>query len=212
MADMPAESGDSNARGAAATPGLAARGLNVNFLVGVTNLPLVRQFALLVGLAASVALGFAVVLWSKDADYRPVTGVESPRQINQVAEVLADSGIPHRIDSGSGVLLVPSERIHEARMKMAGADIVDGSQVGFERLDEDSGFGVSQFMEVTRYRRSLEGELARSVATLNPVRRARVHLAIPKRTAFVRDQRKASASVTLALSPGASLGDDQVQA
>jgi flagellar M-ring protein FliF len=212
MADMPAEVGDSRAVGAARSGAAAGRGLDLSFLVGLGNLPIARQIALMIGLAASVALGFAVVLWSQDVDYRPLTGVVSARQTNEVAQVLSASGIPHRVDPASGMLLVPSERIHEARMKMAGANIVDGSQMGFELLDEKQGFGVSQFMEVARYRRSLEGELARSIASINAVHQARVHLAIPKQTAFLRDQRKPTASVTLALSPGANLDRDQVKA
>jgi len=209
MADMPAETSDARP---AARSGAAGRGLDVSFLVGFGSLPIVRQVGLMIGLAASVALGFGVVLWSQDDEYRPLTGVVSPRQTNEVAEVLSTSGIPHRIDPASGMLLVPSGRIHEARMKMAGAEIVDGTQMGFELLDEDQGFGVSQFMEQARFRRSLEGELARSIASLNSVHNARVHLAIPKRTAFVRDQRQPTASVTLALAPGATLDGDQVQA
>lgn len=215
MADMPAEMAETSPSGPVrpgATRSGGGRGLDVNFLVGFSNLPIVRQIALMIGLAASVALGFGVVLWSKDVDYRPLTGVVSARQANEVAEVLTGSGIPHRIDPASGLLLVPSDRIHEARMKMAGANIVDGTQRGFELFDEDQGFGVSQFMEVTRYRRSLEGELARTITSINAVQHARVHLAIPKQTAFLRDQRKPTASVTLALSPGATLNGDQVQA
>ncbi|MAT83617.1 MAG: flagellar M-ring protein FliF [Gammaproteobacteria bacterium] len=208
MADMPAEV---SANPPAPRPA-AGRGLDMSFLVGFGSLPIVRQIGLMIGLAASVALGVAVVLWSQDEEYRPLTGVVSARQTNEVAEVLSSSGIPHRLDPASGMLLVPAERIHEARMKMAGANVVDGSQMGFELLDQEQGFGVSQFMEVARYRRSLEGELARSIASLNSVHNARVHLAIPKRTAFVRDQRKATASVTLALAPGATLDGDQVQA
>ncbi len=208
MADMPAEIGNNRP----APAGAGNQGLNMSFLLGFGSLPIVRQVGLMIGLAASVALGVAVVLWSQDEDYRPLTGVVSARQTNQVAEVLTASGIPHRIDTASGMLLVPSNRVHEARMKMAGADIIDGSQIGFERLDEDQGFGVSQFMEVARFRRGLEGELARSIASINTVQQARVHLAIPNRTAFLRDQRQPSASVTLTLSPGASLGADQVRA
>lgn len=212
MADMPAEIGNASASIARLPSTPAPAGFNLSFLLGFGSLPIVRQIGLMIGLAASVALGFGVVLWSQDEDYRPLTGVVSARQTNQVSEVLSASGIPYRIDSASGMLLVPSERIHEARMKMAGADIVDGTQIGFERLDEDQGFGVSQFMEVARYRRSLEGELARSITSLNSVQQARVHLAIPNRSAFLRDQRTPSASVTLTLSPGASLAADQVQA
>lgn len=212
MADLPAEINSGNVPAAAPRGQPAPGGMNLSFLLGFGSLPMVRQVGLMIGLAASVALGVGVVLWSQDEDYRPLTGVVSARETNQVAEILSTSNIPYRIDASSGLLLVPSDRIHQARMKMAGAGITDGSQIGFERLDEDQGFGVSQFMEVARYRRSLEGELARSIASINAVQHARVHLAIPNRTAFLRDQRTPSASVTLTLLPGASLGGDQVSA
>jgi flagellar M-ring protein FliF len=133
MADMPAEIQETRARLPARSGG--AGGLDMSFLVGFGSLPIVRQIGLMIGLAASVALGVAVVLWSQEQDYRPLTGVVSARQTNEVAEVLTSSGIPHRIDPSSGMLLVPAERIHEARMKMAGANVVDGSQMGFELLD-----------------------------------------------------------------------------
>lgn len=209
MSDLPAESA---APPALPQPPKAPPSLDNNFLAGFAGLPIVRQLGVMVGIAASVALGFALVLWSQDPDYRPLTDVVSPRQANAVVDALQASGIPHRLDGNTGMVLVPAERIHEARMKMAGAGIVDGSQMGVELLERDQGFGVSQFAEVARHRRSLEGELARSIGTINAVSQARVHLAIPKQTAFLRDQRQPTASVTLKLLPGRELDGDQVRA
>jgi len=97
-------------------------------------------------------------------------------------------------------------------MKIAGAQIPSGEQAGFELLDKDQGFGVSQFMEAALHRRSLEGELARSIMTIQGVRQARVHLGIPRATGFVRDQRAPTASVTVTLASGQSLGEGQVRA
>jgi flagellar M-ring protein FliF len=183
-----------------------------SFLRGFASLPMLRQVGLMLGLAASVALGFAVVLWMREPEYKPLTGITSPYQANQVSEVLQAEGIPYRLDSGTGMLLVPAASIHDARMKIAGADIGGGAQVGFELLDRDQGFGVSQFMETAMYRRSLEGELARSITSIQAVHQARVHLAIPKATAFLRDQRRPSASVTVTLAAGQSLSQGQVRA
>jgi len=209
MSDLPAES---TATAALPEPPKPPPSLDNNFLAGFAGLPIVRQLGIMVGIAASVALGFALVLWSQDPDYRPLTDVVSPRQANAVVDALQASGIPHRLDAKTGMVLVPAERVHEARMKMAGAGIVDGSQMGVELLEQDQGFGVSQFAEVARHRRSLEGELARSIGTINAVSQARVHLAIPKQTAFLRDQRQPTASVTLQLLPGRQLDGDQVRA
>ncbi len=190
----------------------ASPSLDVDFLRGFGSLPIVRQVGLMIALAASVALGVAVVLWMQQDDFRTLTGIDSPAKANEVVAVLDASGIPSRIDPRSGMLLVPADRLHEARMKMAGAGIADGSQSGFELLDKDQGFGVSQFMETARYRRSLEGELSRSVASINAVHQARVHLALPKPSAFLRDQRRPTASVTLVLAPLASMDGNQIRA
>ncbi len=182
-----------------------------SFLRGFSALPMFRQVGLLLALAASVAMGFSVVLWMREPDYKPLTGVSSAYQANQVAEVLQAEGIPYRMDSGTGMLMVPVESLHVARMKIAGSD-VGGGQVGFELLDRDQGFGVSQFMETAMHRRSLEGELARSITSIQAIQQARVHLAIPKSTAFLRDQRAPSASVTVTLGPSQSLAEGQVRA
>ncbi len=183
-----------------------------SFLRGFGTLPILRQVGLLIALAASVAMGFSVVLWMREPDYKPLTGVSSAYQANQVAEVLQAEGIAYRMDSATGMLLVPVDSLHAARMKIAGSEAGSGGQQGFELLDRDQGFGVSQFMETAMHRRSLEGELARSITSIQSIVQARVHLAIPKTTAFLRDQRTPSASVTVTLAPSQSLGEGQVRA
>jgi flagellar M-ring protein FliF len=183
-----------------------------DLLRGFGALPIFRQVGLMLALAGSIAVGFSVVLWMRDPDYKPLTGIVSARQANDAAEVLQAANIPYRLDEGSGTLLVPATMLHEARMKMAGAGGVEGDQLGFELLDKDQGFGVSQFMETNMFRRSLEGELARSITSIDSVQHARVHLAIPKSTAFLRDERMPTASVTVSLAPSQSLSDGQVRA
>ncbi|AYC32525.1 flagellar basal body M-ring protein FliF [Pseudomonas cavernae] len=183
------------------------------FLENLSEMSMLRQVGLLVGLAASVAIGFAVVLWSQQPDYRPLYGSLAGMDANQVTETLAAADIKYSIEPSTGALLVKADDLARARMKLAGAGIApQDSSVGFEILDKDQGLGTSQFMEATRYRRGLEGELARTVSSLNNVKGARVHLAIPKSSVFVRDERKPSASVLVELYPGRSLEPSQVMA
>ena len=185
----------------------------LSFLENLSEMTMLRQVGLMVGLAASVAIGFAVVLWSQQPDYRPLYGSLAGMDAKQVMETLAASDIAYTIEPNSGALLVKADDVARARLKLAGAGVAptDGN-IGFEILDKDQGLGTSQFMEATRYRRGLEGELARTIASLNNVKGARVHLAIPKSSVFVRDERKPSASVLVELFAGRSLEPGQVLA
>lgn len=187
--------------------------LGLAFLENLSEMSMLRQIGLLVGLAASVAIGFAVVLWSQQPDYKPLLGNLAGMDSNQVMEALNAADIAYTVEPNSGALLVKSEDLGRARMKLAAAGVApsDGN-VGFEILDQEQSLGTSQFMEATRYRRGLEGELARTISSLNNVKGARVHLAIPKSSVFVRDERKPTASVLVELYPGRSLEPSQVMA
>ncbi|MEG1078097.1 MAG: flagellar basal-body MS-ring/collar protein FliF [Pseudomonas sp.] len=185
----------------------------MSFLENISQMPMLRQVGLLVGLAASVAIGFAVVLWSQQPDYRPLYGSLAGLDTKQVMETLAAADIPYNVEPNSGALLVKADDLSRARLKLAAAGVAPGDgNVGFEILDKEQGLGTSQFMEATRYRRGLEGELARTVSSLNNVKGARVHLAIPKSSVFVRDERRPSASVLVELYPGRALEAGQVLA
>ena len=187
--------------------------LGLSFLENLSEMSMLRQIGLLVGLAASVAIGFAVVLWSQQPDYRPLLGSLAGMDANQVMETLAAADISYTVEPNSGALLVKADDLARARLKLASAGIAPtDSNIGFEILDKDQGLGTSQFMEATRYRRGLEGELGRTISSLNNVKGARVHLAIPKSSVFVRDERKPSASVLVELYPGRSLEPSQVMA
>lgn len=187
--------------------------LGLSFLENLSEMSMLRQIGLLVGLAASVAIGFAVVLWSQQPDYRPLLGSLAGMDANQVMETLAAADISYTVEPNSGALLVKADDLARARLKLAGAGIAPtDSNIGFEILDKEQGLGTSQFMEATRYRRGLEGELGRTVSSLNNIKAARVHLAIPKSSVFVRDERKPSASVLVELYPGRSLEPSQVMA
>ncbi|NQD95066.1 flagellar M-ring protein FliF, partial [Pseudomonas sp. CrR25] len=177
------------------------------------DMTMLRQLGLLVGLAASVAIGFAVVLWSQQPDYRPLYGSLNGMDASQVVETLAAADIAYTVEPNSGALLVKADDLARARMRLAAAGVAPSDKsVGFEILDQEQGLGTSQFMEATRYRRGLEGELARTVSSLNNVKAARVHLAIPKSSVFVRDERRPSASVLVELYSGRALEPSQVMA
>ncbi|WNW11138.1 flagellar basal-body MS-ring/collar protein FliF [Pseudomonas sp. DTU_2021_1001937_2_SI_NGA_ILE_001] len=183
------------------------------FLENLSEMTMLRQVGLLVGLAASVAIGFAVVLWSQQPDYRPLYGSLAGLDSKQVMDTLTAANIRYTVEPNSGALLVKADDLQRARIQLAQAGVSQtDANIGFEILDKDQGLGTSQFMEATRYRRGLEGELARTISALNNVKAARVHLAIPKSSVFVRDDRKPTASVLVELYPGRALEAGQVAA
>ena len=170
-----------------------------------------RPLLLLVGIAMAVAAGVTVVLWSRGPTYSLLyanLGTEDQAQITQTLEA---AQIPYRIQPGSNSIEVPVERLSDARLKLAGQGLPEGGG-GFATMEKDPGFGVSQFMENARYQHALETELARTIAALRPVEGARVHLAVPRQSAFVRDHKGASASVFLQLKQGRRLEQEQIQA
>jgi flagellar M-ring protein FliF len=169
-----------------------------------------RPLLLLIGLAAAVAIGVAVALWTKEPTYSLLVAGGSDSEAAKIVQSLEGSAIPYRIESGSGAILVPAEKLSEARLKLAAQGIGDASG-GFSAMSKDPSFGVSQFMESARYQHALEVELAQTIANLQPVEGARVHLALPRQSAFLRDRKPASASVFIQLKAGRRLAEEQVQ-
>ncbi len=179
---------------------------------GFGRLPLLRQFGLLIGLAASVAIGVAIALWSQAPNYSLLYGGLSDKDSSQVIDALQKAAIPYQIEQGSGAVLVPGSQVHEARLKLAALGLPKGTGEGFELMEKEQSFGTSQFMENARYQHALEGELARTIASMGNVQDARIHLALPKQSVFVRDRQKPSASVMINLYSGRTLDDGQVAA
>lgn len=176
--------------------------------MAIRNTNGLKPVMMLVGIAAAVALGVGVVLWSKEPDYSVLMTKVSTDEVTQIVQSLESSGIPYKTDMSSGSISVPAAQLNEARLQLAGAGLPAGG--GFAALTKDSGFGSSQVMETARYQYALEIELAKTVANLQPVEAARVHLAIPEQSAFVRDKRSASASVFVQLKNGRRLESEQV--
>ena len=170
-----------------------------------------RPILLLVGIAAAVAAGVTVVLWSRGPSYSMLYANLATEDQAQITQALDAATIPYRMEAGSNAIMVPSERLSEARLKLAGQGLPDNDN-GFAMMTKDPGLGVSQFVENARYQHAMETELAHTIASLRPVDGARVHLAVPRQSAFVREQRDGSASVFVQLKPGRRLEQEQVQA
>jgi flagellar M-ring protein FliF len=170
-----------------------------------------KPILLLVGIAAAVAAGVTVVLWSRGPSYSLLYANLAAEDQAQIAQALDAAQIPYRVQPGSNAIEVPAERVSDARLKLAGQGLPE-SGGGFAAMDKDPGFGVSQFVENARYQHALETELGRTIANLRPVEAARVHLAVPRQSAFVRDHRAASASVFVQLKAGRRLEQEQIQA
>ena len=179
---------------------------------GLGQLSVFRQLGVMVGLAASIALAGVVILWSQEPGYQIIYSGMSDQDTLEITKSLDQAGIPHKQTSGSGTIMVPVNKVHEARLRLAGQGLPKGNATGFELLDKEQGLGVSQFMENARYQRALEGELAKTIGTISGVQTARVHLAIPKQSSFVRerDRKSPSASVMLTLYSGPQLDPGQV--
>ena len=171
-----------------------------------------QQLVVLIGGAAALfALITGVWMWGKTPDYRVLYSNLSDRDGGAIIESLQQMNIPYKFAEGGGALLVASEQVYEARLKLASQGLPKGGNVGFE-LMENQRFGITQFAEQVNYQRALEGELARSVQSIGAVAAARVHLAIPKPSVFVKEQQKPSASVVLNLQGGRMLDSAQVSA
>ncbi|WP_392432551.1 flagellar basal-body MS-ring/collar protein FliF [Yersinia sp. HM-2024] len=161
--------------------------------------------------AAAISIVIALLLWTRTPDYRLLYSNISDQDAGAVVAQLAQMQVPYRFEEHGGAILVPADRIYEIRLKLAQQGLPKGGTVGFELMDQEK-FGISQFSEQVNYQRALEGELARTIDTLGPVTAARVHLALPKQSLFVREQKQPTASVTLTIASGRTLEPNQVNA
>ncbi|AKQ55973.1 flagellar basal-body MS-ring/collar protein FliF [Bordetella hinzii] len=178
------------------------------FLEKVRALP---KPVLLGGAAALVALIVAAALWSREPDYKVLFSNLDDRDGGAIVTALGQMNVPYRFSDNGAAILVPGSRVYDARMQLASQGLPRGGSVGFELMD-NARFGASQFAEQINYQRGLEGELARSIEAMHSVQHARVHLALPRQSLFVRDRQPPTASVLLNLHPGRSLADAQVSA
>ena len=165
--------------------------------------------AVMVGSATLIAVAVGAWIWTQSPDYRVLYSGLSDRDGGAVISALNQMNVPYRFAEGGGALLVPADKVHDARLRLASQGLPKGSVVGFELVDNQK-FGATQFQEQINYQRGLEGELARSIQSLSAVSAARVHLAIPKPSVFLREQQGPSASVLVSLHAGRQLDRSQV--
>jgi flagellar M-ring protein FliF len=182
----------------------------LNRVSGFAAQPVTRQMALLIGMAASVALGVGVIQWAMKPDFQPLYGAMSPADNATAVSLLQANGIPYTMAGGSGLLSVPSDQIPQARMALASEGFPRGGGVGFESLYQEQEMGLSSFMEQARYNRAVEAELARTISAMDSVKGARVHVAASKQSAFIRRGQEPSASVMVSLYPGRGLSERQL--
>ncbi|CAG9170844.1 flagellar basal-body MS-ring/collar protein FliF [Cupriavidus pampae] len=159
-------------------------------------------------LAAAIAVG---VMWSRAPDYKVLYTNLSERDGGAVIASLQQMNVPYKFAEGGGAVMVPADKVHEMRLRLASQGLPKSGTAGMELMDNQK-FGISQFAEQVNYQRGLEGELAHSIESIAAVQSARVHLAIPKPTLFVRERQKPTASIVLQLYPGRAIDEGQVAA
>jgi len=169
------------------------------------------KLLLVAGIAAVVAVMVVFWLWSQQPDYRVLFSNYSDKDGGAIVAALEKLNIPYKFSDSGTAIMVPAAQVHQVRLKLAADGLPKGGNIGFELL-ENQKFGVSQFVEQVNFQRGLEGELERSIQSIAAVDVARIHLAIPKPSVFVRDQQKPTASVLLNLRPGRTLDAQQVSA
>ncbi|KPC53114.1 flagellar basal-body MS-ring/collar protein FliF [Amantichitinum ursilacus] len=167
-----------------------------------------RKAMLMVGLAALIAVAVGLTLWSRTPDYRILYTNIPDKDAGTILQALQTQNVPYKIDQG-GTISVPADRVYDVRFTLASQGLPKAGDVGFELMDNQK-FGISQFNEQVNYQRAVEGELGRSIETIQAVDKARIHLAMPRQTVFLRDQQKPTASVVLTLRPGRTLDSNQV--
>jgi flagellar M-ring protein FliF len=180
-------------------------------LGGFVQSPNGKKLLAAIGAAAVMAIMAGLWMWSQKPEYKVLFSNFTDKDGGAIVASLAQLNIPYKYADGGGAILVPAEQVHDVRLKLAAQGLPKGGGVGFE-LMENQKLGVSQFYEQVNFQRALEGEMARSIQSIAAVQTARVHLAMPKNTVFVREQQKPTASVLLNLHPGRSLDAQQVSA
>lgn len=174
------------------------------------DLPMVRQLMTIGAVALAIAVGITLFFWAQKPNFAPLYPNLGEKDAAEIADALRASGFEFRLDGATGSVNVPADKVHEARLRLASQGLPRGSAMGMEMIREEQGFGTSQFIETARYQLALETELSRTIGSLMSVKTARVHLALPKPSAFTRNRESASASVLLELHAGRQLEAGQV--
>ena len=180
-----------------------------NWLQRLSALDRAQRMRLGVGVALLVAVAIAAIVMGRQPDYRVLFANLNDKDGGAIVAQLSQMNVPYKHADGGGAILIPADRVHDVRLRLATQGLPKGSVAGFE-LMESSKFGVTQFQERLNFQRGLEGELTRSIQALSSVQGARVHLALPQQNGFFREQQKPSASVLISLHPGRILDRAQL--
>jgi len=180
-------------------------------LKGLAGLTIARQIGLMLGLALSVAIGVAIVLWSQEPSYGRLYSEIGESDVAEILEILNKENIKYKVETGSGAIMVPMADVSAIKLKLAAQGLPKSNSMGYELLDKEQGFGTSKSVETVRFQRALEGEIARTIMSIQNVKTARVLLALPVQSVFVRERKKPSASVIVNLYQGRSLDKGQVE-
>ncbi|TRW90826.1 flagellar basal-body MS-ring/collar protein FliF [Candidatus Methylobacter oryzae] len=178
---------------------------------GLASLTIARQIGLMLGLALSVAIGVAIVLWSQEPSYARLYSEIGENDVSEILDILNKENIKYKVENGSGAIMVPMDQVSAIKLKLASQGLPKSNSLGYELLDKEQGFGTSKSVETVRFQRALEGEIARTIMSIQNVKTARVLLAIPAQSVFVRERKKPSASVIVNLYQGRSLDKGQVE-
>ncbi|KLN96340.1 flagellar basal-body MS-ring/collar protein FliF [Moellerella wisconsensis] len=168
-----------------------------------------HKIPLIISSAMAITIFLSLFLWLQGTEYRPLFTHLTDQDGGEVVTQLNQMNVPYKFSEHGAAILVPSDQVHEIRLKLAQLGLPKGGNIGFELLDQEK-FGLSQFSEQINYQRALEGELSRTIESLGVVNKARVHLAFPKPTLFVREQKQPTASVTLSVQDGRVLDEGQI--
>jgi len=178
-------------------------------LAGIARLPAHRQFGLVLGLAVVAALAMAAIVWALRPSYTMLLPPAASASFVDAQALLDRNDIPYRLEQGSGALLVPANRVAEARLQLASEGLPRGDNV-WDSFVQGSSFGSSRLVENARYTLALQDDLARTIMSIDGIASAKVQLALPQESVFARDRNETKASVFLALRPGHRLGDAEI--
>lgn len=168
-----------------------------------------QRMRLILGVVLFVAIAIGGLVLGRQAEWRVLYSNLADKDGGAVIAQLGTMNIPYKYSDGGGAIMVPADRVHDARLKLASLGLPKGAVAGFEMM-ESNRFGMTQFQERLTFQRGLEGELTRSIQSISSVANARVHLALPNQNGFFRNQQKPSASVLLSLNPGRQLDKTQL--
>ena len=169
-----------------------------------------KKVAALSLVALALASLLVMSLWLKAPDYQLLYANLSQEDAGAIVEKLKNKKIPYEVSNGGRTIRVASDMIHETRLQLAGEGLPEGSDVGLEMF-EDTPLGMTDFIQKINFQRALQGELTRTIKTLDAVAQVRVHLVIPKDNLFRKQKPKGKASITLKLKSGKSLSEGQIQ-